>query len=110
MNQGCWLIEVPFVERDFDDAPANEHADAKHQRQHEHIRVRQRQVGSVTLGKQVDLEEAQGVAQAIPPEVKTSEVRDDRVDPVDIWSQHCEPTDPQITAVAALREALRLSA
>jgi hypothetical protein len=66
----------------------NEHAD--HEEQAEAVDVGHGEAKPVSrpLQEDMELEETEGVAQPVPPEVETAHVRQNGIDPVRVWPQH----------------------
>ena len=80
-------VERPFVERDLDRASADQHPDGDEQAEAPHLPGRKPE-RPATAEKEVQLEESQGEAEAVPPEVDAADVEQHRIDPMRVRSEH----------------------
>ncbi len=81
-------VEGPLVERDLEGAPPDQHPDRHVQAQAPHLARRQPELPAAPPEKQMQIEEPQGEAEAVPPQVDAADVEQDRIDPVDVRSEH----------------------
>ena len=85
-------IERPFVEGDLDRAAADEHAGGDEQAQAPHLPRRQPERSVTASEEEMQFQESQREAEAVPPEVDAADVEQYRVDTVRVRSQHhCLP-------------------
>ena len=81
-------VERPFVEGDLDGASADQHPGGDEQAQAPHLAGRQPKPPMPASEKEVQLQESEGEAEAVPPEVHPGDVKQDRIDPMDVRSEH----------------------
>ena len=84
-------VEGPFVEPDLDGAAADEDADGHEQAQTPDLPKRQVQASMTASQKEMNLQEPEGKAQPVPPQVHAGDVEQNRIDLVDVGSEHAFP-------------------
>ena len=80
-------IEVPFVESDLDGPAARQYADGNEQTQAPDLAGGKTQPPSRPSQKEMELQQAEGKTESVPPEVHSGNVEQDRIDAVNIGPQ-----------------------
>src|SRR5688572_12844956 len=77
-----FLVERPFVTEDDEGAAADEHARREQERELVDLGERQAEPLAMTPEREMRVDEAEGVAQAVPPQMDRTDRQEDRIDPM----------------------------
>lgn len=81
-------VEGPLVEGHLHQPPAGQHARAEQQRERVDLRSPQVEPAAHAHHVEMQLDEAERIAQPVPPEVDSVELAEDGIDGVPVRSEH----------------------
>lgn len=93
-HPGVVAIEGPLIEEHLDRAAPEENTDGDQEAERVYLLARQRQSMAASGQEPVNLKEAERIAEAVPPEAQSANLREHGIEPMDEWASHSCAVSP----------------